>query len=117
MSHRAPLALYVGRDHILTAVNETWATLFVGDPPIGMPAREAFLGPGWPEFVAQLDAAWATGETTYAPCEPHHSTVVIAPLWESGQLVGLVTGCGLERLAPMPASLPRLTGRVLVPRT
>jgi hypothetical protein len=115
MPDRLPLALYVGPAHILAAVNETWRTVFVGDPPLGMPAREAFMGSMWPQFCDTLDTAYRTGREQRFPCPDHDSTVVILPLREAGRVVALVTGCQLERIAPMlgsprlPAPSPALT--------
>ena len=106
MPHRIPLALYVGPAHVLAETNETWDTVFGREPPIGVPAVEAFEGPGWGDFIKALDRAWETGEPSYAPCEDHDSQVVILPLLEQGQVVALVTGCALERIGPMRASRP-----------
>lgn len=107
MTSRLPVAVYLTPGHVLTYVNETWRTLFVGEPPIGIPAREAFLGDGWGVFIDAMDRAWDTGEKQYTPCEDHDSTVVILPLREGDRTVAIVTACRLERVAPMPgARLP-----------
>ena len=107
MPHRLPVAVYFGPDHVLIHVNETWRTLFVGDPPLEMPAREAFMGEGWMRFIRAMDDAYRTGEKRYTPCEDHDSTVVILPLKDGERTTGLVTACRLERIAPMPGARPR----------
>lgn len=101
-----PLALYVGPAHVLADVNQTWLDVYGFDPPLGVPAVEAFEGPGWLEFVRAMDDAWSSGQRRSVPCDPHESHVVILPLWERGRVVALVTGCGLEKHALMPASRP-----------
>lgn len=103
---RLPVAVYLGPGHVLAHVNETWRTVFDGDPPIGVPAREAFLDDMWPLFVDAMDRAWRTGEKQYVPCPDHHSTVVVLPVMEQGAPVAIVTACGLERIARMPAARP-----------
>lgn len=107
MPHRLPVAVYCGPDHILVHVNEVWRTLFEGEPPLEMPAREAFMGEGWAAFVRAMDDAYRSGEKRYTPCDDHDSTVVILPLKEDGRTVGLVTACRLERVAPMRAGRPQ----------
>lgn len=107
LPHRLPVAVYLGADHVLVYVNEVWRALFVGEPPLEVPAREAFIGEGWNRFIRAMDLAYATGEKVYTECEDHDSTVVILPLKEGSQTVGLATACRLERIAPMPGSRPR----------
>jgi hypothetical protein len=104
MPDRVPIARYDGPGHILADVNEAWRAVFVGDPPIGVPAREAFVGGRWSQFCDAMDDAWDYAEVRYYPCPDHDSTVVIVPLLERGRLVALATGCGLERIAPMPGA-------------
>lgn len=105
-NHTIPLALYVGPALVLADVNEVWRRLYPGEPPIGVPAREAFTGKAWEDVIRAMERAMATGETLRAPCSHDPEGLVIRPLPRlPGQPPAVVTACSLGRLAPILPSL------------
>lgn len=101
-----PLALYVGPALVLAAVNEVWKRLYPGDPPLGVPAREAFTGEAWEDVIRTMERAMVTGETLRAACSHDPEGLVIRPLPPTPGLPrAVVTACSLARLAPILPSL------------
>lgn len=107
-----PLALYVGPALVLAAVNHVWRSLYPGDPPIGVPAREAFTGDAWTRVIEAMERTLATGIEGHAPCSHDPEGLIILRLPdEPGRPPAVVTACSLSRLAPIPPRLDEPTLR------
>lgn len=109
MAHPIPLALYVGAGLVLTAVNDCWRSLYPAEPPLGVPAREAFSGDAWLTMIRAMEETLATGVEGRAPCSHDPDGLIIRRLPElPGRERAVVTACSLARLAPIDPSLPEL---------
>lgn len=106
-----PMALYVGPALVLAKVNATWERLYVGTPPIGVPAIEAFTGEAWETVIRVMQRTLETGEMGRAPCthDPDGLYVIRLPD-EPGLPPAVVTFCSLASLSPIRPHQPRLPG-------
>jgi len=93
-------ALFMGRGLVLAAVSESWSSTQWPEPPIGLPVSEAWIDEAWEPVRALMREVFDTG-VPYSTIVPG-AVVMIVPVREQGQVVGVVT----ERVAVAPTPLP-----------
>lgn len=93
------LALFLGAHHVLRAVNDEYLAVTSEDPPIGVPACEAWADPVWRPVQKAMDEVYRSGEAQVLAMPTGDLT--ISAYRREGLVVGVVTAH--LRTAPTPA--------------
>lgn len=76
------ISTYVGRNHVMVAVNDAWRARF-GEPPLGLPLTEAYPDPVWNGLRRLMTRVYDTGHEVDFPWVDGEG--VIVPVTVSGR--------------------------------